>query len=96
MFGFKWSRKKQRPVSFGVKEIIYTSARNRNGVYIDWGLGNTEYELIANNVYKKYLEKYSAIPLADHVLIDKIQELFYQEEMKQVEILKLWKQEYGM
>ncbi len=79
-----------------LKEIIYTTARNRNNIYRNvYNLGNASeiiYERVLARVIMENLDKK---PLSNNI-IDRIQEIFIQEECKEILIHKAYEKEYGM
>ncbi len=99
-FGFKhkWWKEQEKAERFkyiNVEEIIRTTARTRSSLYQEWGLGYTVYEDISQEVFDKYMEKFAAEKLTNNI-IDEIQKLFQDAEIRQIEINRLWIKEYGM
>jgi hypothetical protein len=97
MFG--WFRKRPNPPTQAERlvnmwEIIYTTARCRQSVYIDKGLGWCS-EHIAQKVHDRYMK----LPLAVKMnigVIDKVLELFEEEEYEYIQMMEVLKKEYGM
>ena len=77
-------------------EIVQTTARTRQGIYHDMGLGDC-WKTILNNVWRQAIDEYPVHAMTPtYEVIDRIGFLFKEEEDRQVTIQEAHKKEYGM
>jgi len=99
MFGwFKKKKPKERTYPYKLKdetvrEILYTTARNRMGYYIDWGLGYSAVDNIYERVYDKVKDLWI---MNDRVFFDHVVKVFEEEEEKERRYHADLAKEYGM
>ena len=77
-----------------MEDIIWTTARNRQVSYHNMGLGRCSEE-IANRVFERYM----TIPIPYRMresVIDRVQDIFAEEEDKYIKMMEVLKKEYGM
>jgi len=99
MFGwFRKKKPKERVYPYKMKdeylrEILYTTARNRMGYYCDWGIGYSAVDHIYCRVYDRVKDMWI---VNDRVFFDCVVRIFEQEEERERRYHAELAKEYGM